>query len=317
VSWAAPSDSAVVRRMRRAHEFASALMEVQTVPDGGEAWGWHCRTFGRAVTIAGHRAWLRIACAPKDQVVTVFWSGNIQAEAGLPRSIPRPHLRAWREWSDQRWVYRSELFDHTHMRPVASSAAIAAVPDLPRRWWTALRSALDDIGAVRTNRVAIQQGFLDWVMPHSLGTPVDTLASAPWSTAHGDLQYANLCAPDLSMLDWEGWGIAPRGYDAAMLHSHSLVVPEAAARVRRELRHILDTPEGRFAELVVISELLYAATKGVHPALVRPLRQRAAGLLGRGLPTFTEMRSAHDSTTVRPTMGVRLFGEHEQQGGHL
>jgi hypothetical protein len=274
-----------------AHDFASALMGVQTIPCGGDAWGWRGRTLGRPVLTAGGLAWLRVTCAPPDQVVALFWNGNIEADAQLPRSIPRPRLRAWREWNDQQWVYRGELFEHTSLRLIANSAAIAVVPALPRRWWMALRSALDDIAAVDTNRVAIQQGFLDWVMPRTLGAPIDTSAPASWTTAHGDFHYANLCGPDLCLLDWEGWGTAPRGYDAAMLHSYSLLVPAAATRVRCELGHILDTPDGHFAELAVISELLYAAARGVSPELVQPLRQRAGHLLGRRLPTFTEMRS--------------------------
>jgi len=277
--------------MRGAHVFASALMGVRTVPHGGDTWGWRGRTLGGPVMTASGLAWLRVTCAPTDQIVALFWNGNIEAEARLPRSIPRPRLRAWRDWNDQQWTYRGELFDHAALRPVANSAAIAVVPELPRRWWTALRSALDDIGTLSTDRVAIQQGFLDWVMPRYLGTPIDTLAPASWATAHGDFHYANLCGPDLCLLDWEGWGTAPRAYDAAMLHSYSLLVPDAAERVRRELGCILDTPDGHFAELAVISELLHAAARGVSPGLVQPLRQRAARLLGRTLPTFTEIRS--------------------------
>jgi hypothetical protein len=287
--------------MRCAHGFASALMGVQTIPHGGDAWGWRGRTLGRPVLTAGGLAWLRVSCAPSDQVVALFWNGNIEAEARLPRSIPRPRVRAWREWNDQRWLYRGELFDHTSLRPVANAAAVAVVPDLPDRWWMALCTVLDDIVAVDTNRVAIQQGFLDWVMPRSLGEPIDTSAPAPWATAHGDFHYANLCGPTLCLLDWEGWGAAPRGYDAAMLHSYSLLVPDAAERVRRELRYILDTPDGLFAELAVISELLYAAARGINTVLVQPLRQRATRLLDRRLPTFTQIRSA-----VRPVQHAKM-----------
>lgn len=278
----------MAQRMRCAHDYARTLVGAGTIPRGREAWGWRGRTLGRPVLTDGGMAWLRVACASTDQLVHLFWHGNVEAEAGLPRSIPRPRLRAWHDWSDQQWLYRAELFDHTTQRSVADSAAIAVIPELPQRWWTALRRALEQIAAVYTNRVAVQQGFLNWVMPRYLGAPIDSLAPTSWATAHGDFRYANLCAPDLALLDWEGWGTAPRGYDAAMLHSYSLLVPEAAERVRCELGYILDTPDGRFAELVVISELLYAAARGINRALVRPLRQRAATLLDRELPMFTE-----------------------------
>ncbi|MET8342787.1 hypothetical protein [Streptomyces microflavus] len=107
-----------------------------------------------------------------------------------------------------------------------------------------------------------------------LGGPVPTVPPA-WSTAHGDLHWANLAGPGLSILDWEGWGTAPAGYDAALLHAYSLAVPEIAERVRRELSDILASEAGRFAELVVITELLQSAERGDHPELVPALRERA------------------------------------------
>jgi hypothetical protein len=230
-------------------------------------------------------AWLRVTCAPAHEVVALYWNGNIDAETRLPMSVLRPRLLASRDWNEQRWAYRAELFEHVAIRPVADSPAVTFAPELPPRWWAALRRVLDEVAAVTTERVGIQQGFLDWVMPQYLGTPVQTVAPSRWATAHGDFHYANLCAPRLYVLDWEGWGTAPRGYDAAMLHSYSLLVPRAAQRVGCELGHILDTPDGNFAELVAISELLYAADRGRGRALVQRLRQRAAGLLGRSLPT--------------------------------
>ncbi|MFE1876426.1 hypothetical protein ACFW9N_37130 [Streptomyces sp. NPDC059496] len=33
------------------------------------------------------------------------------------------------------------------------------------------------------------------------------------------------------ILDWEGWGRAPYGYDAATLYMYALFTPETAARI--------------------------------------------------------------------------------------
>jgi hypothetical protein len=79
-------------------------------------------------------------------------------------------------------------------------------------------------------------------------------------------------------------GHGPPGYDAAVLHSYSLLVPAAAARIHDELAHLLDTHAGRFAELAVISELLHTAIQGDNLALAEPLRRRASLLLGRAVP---------------------------------
>ncbi len=61
-------------------------------------------------------------------------------------------------------------------------------------------------------------------------------------------------------------------------------MPAIAARVRRELAHILETPDGRFAELAVITELLHTAAGGGNAALTEPLRRRVSLLLGRPTP---------------------------------
>ncbi|GAA1987306.1 hypothetical protein GCM10009738_79020 [Kitasatospora viridis] len=83
----------------------------------------------------------------------------------------------------------------------------------------------------------------------------------------------------LVLLDWEGWGMPPVGFDAAMLHSYSLLVPEVAAQVRHHLGHVLETPAGRFSELAVITMLLQSAERGDHLDRATPLRERAALLL--------------------------------------
>ncbi|MGV9942781.1 phosphotransferase [Streptomyces sp. NPDC003401] len=133
------------------------------------------------------------------------------------------------------------------------------------------------LSTVRTDRTAVRQAYLDRAMPKYLAFldgSVPTVPSA-WSTAHGDLHWANLTGPELGILDWEGWGTAPAGYDAALLYAYSLGMPETAERVRQELSTILDSEDGRFAELVVITELLQSAERGDHMELVPALRQRA------------------------------------------
>lgn len=131
-----------------------------------------------------------------------------------------------------------------------------------------------------TRRVTIEQTFLNRAMPRLLGASVDT-ATPSWSTAHGDLHWANLAGPTLHMFDWEGWGLAPTGYDVAMLHSYSLLVPPLVARIRTEFADVLDTATGRHAELVVITELLHSTTRGDNLHLADALRHRASALMSR------------------------------------
>ena len=283
MTWPVPSDPGIVRRMRAAHAHARTAMGVQP-GDTHETWGWHGRTLSKPVTASDGPAWLRLASTRSGHAVTTFWEGSAEAENSLPQSIPRPRLRSWHDWKDQRWQYRAELYDHLAHHPAAPSAVLATTPHLPGQWWAAVRATLAAIAAIPTRRLAVHQRFLDHAMPQLLGTPISTAAPSPWTTAHGDFHFANITAPILNVIDFEGWGMAPDGYDAATLHTCSLLVPPVAARIRSELAHVLDTPAGRFAELAVITERLHAAARGEHFALAEPLRQRAAILTGRAVP---------------------------------
>ncbi|WP_143831849.1 hypothetical protein [Nocardiopsis sp. CNR-923] len=102
-----------------------------------------------------------------------------------------------------------------------------------------------------------------------------------WVSAHGDLHWNNITSPECFLLDWEGWGMAPLGYDAATLYCHSLLVPEAAARVREEFSDVLDTLDGARSQLLVIARMLRRSTHGDYPALVTPLHRLADRLIGR------------------------------------
>ena len=277
--WSKPDEAAVVWRMRVAHAHARSILGLAATPGGQEAWGWKGRTLGKPVTTPEGPVWLRVVSAPSDHIIDTFWNGAAEAERLLPTSIPRPQLHHWLDWSDGAWAYRGELYDYVTARPVAPHAIVTTSTDLQPKWWSTLRAALHTITTVNTTRMTIQPGFLAWAMPHYLGITPSDYAIPSWATAHGDLHLANLCAPDFCILDWEGWGLAPPGYDAATLHSYSLLTPDTAAQVRDELAHLLDNPAGQFAELVVITELLHTAEQGEHQDLAEPLRRRAASIL--------------------------------------
>ncbi len=293
--WPKPDQPDVVHRMRAAHTRACTALGVQPRCDAEDTWGWHGRTLGRPVTNADGSRWLRLASAPIDDIVETFWNGATEAQRHIPRCVPRPQLIGCHDWDTGRWAYRAELYEHVPGRVLANAAILTAALDLPSTWWRGLRTALDDIAAVPTLRRTIHPGYVARIMLHHLGLPAeDGAGKRPWTTAHGDLHYANLIGPELHLLDWEGWGAAPAGYDAATLHSYSLLVPAAATRVRRELAHILNTPAGRYAELAVISEILDSTTQGENLELAEPVRRRAALLLGRS-PKYSAPPASSES----------------------
>ncbi|MGW2119617.1 hypothetical protein [Streptomyces zhihengii] len=281
--FSAPDDPGTAARMRAAHAAAcDALGVLPASPTCSgvvrEAWGWRGRTLGGPVTGTHGPAWLRVAHSTVDKVGGRLWTGPEDAERLVPDSVPRPRLRRVRQWSERDDVYKAELYDRVMGVTPSPGPMLTCAPSLPTAWWSGLREALDLLSVVRTERTAVRQAYLDRAMPKYLGFLVgDPVCTTPpaWSTAHGDLHWANLVGPDIGILDWEGWGAAPAGYDAALLHAYSLAVPETARRVREELAPELDCDAGRFAELVVVTELLQSAERGDNTVLVPALKQRA------------------------------------------
>lgn len=276
-----PDDPATVHRMRAAHSRAAAALS-QHLDGRQEAWGWRGRTLGRPVGRSDGRAWLRLVSLPADKAGGKLWEGPEAAHDALPDAVPRPRVLGVEDWADGSWAYRAELYERVSQLPITTEGPILRTEaELPSAWWKGLRRSLDVVAEVPTERVAVRQQYLDRAMPEYLsftGSRIDTEPPA-WSTAHGDLHWANLTGPDLVLLDWEGWGTAPLGFDAAMLHAYSLLTPATAQRVRTELTHVLDTPAGRLAELAVITMLLQTTTRGDNLELEQPLRDRARSLL--------------------------------------
>ncbi|MFI6375779.1 hypothetical protein [Streptomyces sp. NPDC050546] len=268
----------VSQRMLPAFAEAGDQLNV-TMAAAPKSWGWQGRTLSGRVEASDGPAWLRLVHAHADRSSDKLWDGPRTAESCMPTAVPRPRLRQRLTWTESSDSYLAELYDLVSEPTVTTDGPILRHrPDLSGAWWTSLRTALDTVSAVPTDRVAVRQAYLDRAMPQFLGQEIDTTVPA-WSTAHGDLHWANLTCPTLTMLDWEGWGIAPAGFDAAMLHTYSLLVPSVSAQVRGHLDHVLDTPTGRFAELVVITQLLQTNSRGDNLELAGPLRQRAGELL--------------------------------------
>lgn len=281
MTTSAPSPDTAAR-MRAGQRRARIVLGAQADEDTIETWGWQGRTLGTPVIANDRPAWLRLASDP-HHYSTFWWDGPGQATA-LPPELPRPRLQTTCSWTDERWRYRAELYDRTPAT-ISPTLTPATDPDLPATWWQQLRDALNTLATVPTPRTAVQQRYLDRAMPRLLGTPITTTSPTPWTTSHGDLHFGNLCGPELLILDWEGWGTAPAGYDAARLHMTCLPRPATTAHVREELAEFLETPAGRYAELVVITELLDSLRYGAATELAVDLRSRAAHLLGRPVPT--------------------------------
>lgn len=96
------------------------------------------------------------------------------------------------------------------------------------------------------------------------------------TTPHGGaLHWANWLAPACGLVDWEGWGVEPAGFDAACLYLHSLLVPEMAERVNAELAAALDSRDSLLSQLYVAGRMLLHVNASDYADLAVPLHHHA------------------------------------------
>jgi hypothetical protein len=265
--------------MRAQAERAAQALKV-TIGGGDPFWGWEGRTLGRSGTTAtGQRVWLRLAAAPAAKACGKLWEGAQAAQQAFGDLDGfRPALLAIHDAEHDGTAYRAELSEHLD-QPVASADPILRHPlQLPADWWPALDGALEKVAAAVTDRVAVRQAYIDRAVPQHLGIPAPPVTR--WATVHGDLNWANVTAPELRLLDWEAWGQGPWAYDQATLYAYSLLQPDTARRLR-EAFPFLGTPEAYAAEAVVCAELLQTVSRGSNLDLAGPLQEWADQLRDR------------------------------------
>jgi hypothetical protein len=255
-----------------------------TTPTAGEL---HCGVGGRTVSGPvtrpdGSTAWLRVESAP--QPGGRLWEGNRLAEQILPPRIPRPRLLAAYTWGAGP-VFQALVFTHVHASPVSTTPDLNKPPTVATTWWADLHTALHDLQQVPAphGRRSHTPGYIARIpthLPEVVEADVD-LTVRTWVTSHGDLHWANLTQDPLVLLDWEGWGTAPAGYDAAVLHAYALAEPDTAAKVRARFSDVLGTEDGRLAQLIICAEIVQAAPRdALHTHLARYARDHARRLLG-------------------------------------
>ncbi|MBG7702434.1 hypothetical protein HCJ76_31240 [Streptomyces sp. MC1] len=276
--YSPPPDPYTERRMRAHHARAAKALDVQVEP-GAEFWGWAGRTLGApARTADGQPAWLRLVSAPEVKAAGKLWDGALDAQHAFgDLDGHRPALLAVHDAVDDGTAYRAELSVRADQPVLSDDPILQHDLLLPDSWWRELAGTLQKVAAADTDRIAVRQQYMDRVIPEFLGIPAPAVTC--WTTAHGDVHWANLTEP-LRILDWESWGRAPEGFDAAILYAYTLLQPDTAARVRTVFP-ILGSPAGLAAEAAVCAMLLQTVARGDSLVLEDPLRTWAAELRRR------------------------------------
>jgi hypothetical protein len=241
--------------------------------------GWGGKSFG-CPTECGSK-WVRIIKRDKSQLNERTWTGEECASSVI--GVPKPELLRSYRWVDstQRIVWRADELT------IVNEPAASSTPDaqesiaLSDQWWTDLRYALSSLANHKTVRTSARQDLITRrISAYASHVNADV---EEWTVAHGDLHWANLTVPGLYILDWEGWGVGPRGLDPATLWVFSLGVPSLAARVSKEFEEDLNTRSGKIAKLFMCIELLRMIDSfGDHPSLKDPITD-ATAIIARDL----------------------------------
>ncbi|MGH3865697.1 MAG: hypothetical protein ACRDQ4_06070 [Pseudonocardiaceae bacterium] len=141
-----------------------------------------------------------------------------------------------------------------------------------------IRADVRTLAVVPTSRRYLTENEIARRLLVFFGDRADPTVSQ-WSAAHTDLHWANLMEPDLVIVDWEGWGIAPVGFDAATLYVHSLLQPAIAEQVRAEFNELLEHRDGLISQLYVTTRMLLRIEHGDYPDLAVLLHRNAERVL--------------------------------------
>jgi hypothetical protein len=224
--------------------------------------------------------WVRIERRPRSRIDGQGWNG-IEAAAAL-EGIRQPRWIAGMSWRDAEVsaMWRADETELVAAAPVKSGGRLTVDPMLPDAWWTTLNTSLNSLAVQETTRVAtpdtmtITQDGVRRTICETFGLSIGTVDE--WVPAHADLNWANVTAPDCWVLDWEDWGLAPRGFDSATLWVDSLAVPTLAARAWYERRADLESKDGR---LMILFNLAKVIEYGPDDPLHEPARRTAVSVI--------------------------------------
>lgn len=201
--------------------------------------------------------WVRVECRGLERFDGQGW--GLEAAQVLD-GVPVPAWHAGISWLD---TERSVMWraDETALVEQAPVGRAVNAPGLPDSWWESFNAAMDSLAGHVTSRTATPD--CEPITPERVEAAIrkvfpdaPDLAIDEWSTAHADLNWANMTGPKLWILDWEDFGRAPRGLDPANLWFSSLAVPDLAERIRSARRGELDSRTGQVMQLFKCAELL-------------------------------------------------------------
>ena len=249
-------------------DWAAKVLDVQQA--GDPVHDQRLRAAGVRVLDHGVPAWLRVVFDDPEWGRGSYMDGTVTANE--IRGVPKPDIIRWQDWDDNGRHIRGEVSTYVEDSTIADDMLLTAPADISGPWLASLRDALI---ALEQNPVPTGGVDLDDVSHGAqayFGCELD-LAKVRWTAAHCDLHWGNVTAPTFTIIDWEIWGRAPAGYDAATLYCTSLLQPPISVGIWQALAPFPDTPDGRLATVAAAVRLLRFVDGGDYLPLARPLRE--------------------------------------------
>jgi hypothetical protein len=220
--------------------------------------------------------WLKVSGAEFDWQQ---WARNGELSAPSIQGVPRPSITAKLEWRDEDISWLALQFTITPCPTISKTPWLTSKVRIEESWLAELKRTVDRLAELPLSRWHLHPGRVAREIAQRFGNRAPHVVDE-WRTAHGDLHWANLTAPDLALLDWEFWGTAPRGFDAAKLLSFSSSDPELFQRIETTFAEDLETSSGIVARLYSFAQRLNAIDASQHdPREYRPIEIQAKRLL--------------------------------------
>ncbi|MFE7181945.1 hypothetical protein [Streptomyces erythrochromogenes] len=227
--------------------------------------------------------WVRIERRGFERIGPQGWNGTEAAAVLQGVAMPEWYRGlAWREPGEP-VMWRADELELIASPSVGKGALVLEDPGLPDEWWGALNASLDALASQQTPRIATPDTvtITQEQVTQTLGAVFPGVADTrieKWTPAHADLTWANVMGPQFSLIDWEDWGMAPRGLDAATLWGNALAVPGLADRVHQERRADLASRDGKLMSLFFLSKIIGPYAYEEDP-LLAPARKEAERLM--------------------------------------
>jgi hypothetical protein len=223
---------------------------------------------GSPVTFRRQRAWLRVSPFLEHEMSRKAWRGT--AEAAVISGVSKPALLHRIEWhadGPEPVPVSAEVLTLVTDPAASRERFLRTAPDLPPEWFRDLAASLAALRAYPTDRrfpvhSPDEYGYL---LSATYRRPVPATCVPAFGTEHIDLNWENITTPRFCVLDMEHWCTAVTGYGAAYLYLTALEVPAVAARVYEALADVLDTPSGRYAQLVAAALIIRNLTRLPDP----------------------------------------------------